>query len=223
MLVTALGGLLAALLFTLFAVAVSGGWRPLRRLDQRVADGLHGDFVGHATVVSVLRVVTDAGSPATSLAVLVVVALWFVARRRAGVRTTALVVGGLVAAALVAGGIERVIKYVVGRPRPTFAHPLGHAAGYSFPSGHAVDSLVDYGLLLVVLLPGLGRRVRMLAVTGAALWLAAVGFSRLGLGVHYLSDVVGGWLLGLSWLAACSGLYLAGQRAVGRAPGTESA
>lgn len=94
-----------------------------------------------------------------------------------------------------------IVKAAVGRRRPTVPAPLLHAYGASFPSGHAMMSAVAMALaslgswhVLRALL------ARLAAVTGAVLVTAAVAFSRLALGVHYLSDVVAGWLLAGAWL-----------------------
>src|SRR6202000_135054 len=88
----------------------------------------------------------------------------------------------------------------VGRLRPVVAHPVAYGNGNSFPSGHALGSIVCYGALFLVFLPaarGTWRRV-LTAVTVTL--IAAIGVSRLLLGVHYLSDVLGAWALGITWL-----------------------
>jgi membrane-associated phospholipid phosphatase len=104
----------------------------------------------------------------------------------------------------------RWVKLLVARPRPQA--PYIAEAGYSFPSGHSMSSLVIYGLLALFLWAWSGQRLRsssqqswerparVLAVV-LALLLLAVGLSRAWLGVHYASDVLAGWLLGLGWLA----------------------
>lgn len=79
--------------------------------------------------------------------------------------------------------------------------------GASFPSGHSAEAIAFYGALawvVVELLPG--RRSRVLVCAGAIVLGLAIGFSRAYLGVHWASDVVSGWLLGLGWLAATIGL-----------------
>jgi diacylglycerol kinase family enzyme/membrane-associated phospholipid phosphatase len=78
--------------------------------------------------------------------------------------------------------------------------PVAMAPGYSFPSGHTLDSTVFYGVMLLVFLPIIPRRLRKPAIGLTIALLAAIGFSRVALGVHYPSDVIGGWLLGVAWL-----------------------
>ena len=94
-----------------------------------------------------------------------------------------------------------VVKELVARPRPT-VEPLVPASGYSFPSGHTLNSTVTYGLLALV-----ARRSRLpLAVRRAALVVAVtipllVGLSRIALGVHWPTDVLAGWLAGVAFVA----------------------
>jgi undecaprenyl-diphosphatase len=108
------------------------------------------------------------------------------------------------------------IKGLVGRPRPPASIAVVHARGASFPSGHALGSAAV--VLVAVWL--LGRRARRPVGAGllgaAVLFIAAVGFSRLYLGVHYLSDVLAGWLLGIAWAAIVVGADLWWRRAGGR-------
>lgn len=94
-------------------------------------------------------------------------------------------------------------KQLVERPRPNMAIAAAHADGYSFPSGHATNSLVAFGLLAWLTTTLLvSRRAVVVAVWAVTASMSiAVGASRLYLGVHYLSDVLGGWALGAAWLA----------------------
>lgn len=71
--------------------------------------------------------------------------------------------------------------------------------GYSFPSGHSATAMAMYGLLSYWFIRGV-RRHRWLIGAGAACLILAVGFSRIYLGVHFLSDVLGGYLLGICWI-----------------------
>ena len=76
------------------------------------------------------------------------------------------------------------------------------ASGWSFPSGHAFGAMVFYGLLVAFAWVSTERRTRRVAaVVAGVLVVGAVGLSRVALGVHYLSDVVAGWAVGVAWLA----------------------
>jgi undecaprenyl-diphosphatase len=101
-------------------------------------------------------------------------------------------------------GLNVFLKSAFRRGRPTFTDPLLVLATYSFPSGHAVAATCLYGVLATFAV----RRIRpwhcRVAVGGVAgLVIILVGFSRLYLGVHYLSDVLGGIAAGVAWLAMC--------------------
>ena len=106
-----------------------------------------------------------------------------------------LVVTGLGALAL-----DPTIKLLVGRLRPVVPTPVATAPGNSLPSGHALDSAVFYGVMLLVFLPIIPRRLRQLVIALVIMLVVMIGVSRVALGVHYPSDVAGGWLLGVAWL-----------------------
>jgi undecaprenyl-diphosphatase len=116
------------------------------------------------------------------------------------------------------GLLDTVVKEVVNRARPSLVNPVATAHGKSFPSGHAMSSTFTYGALLLVFLPVIARRYRPVIVGGAALLVAAICFSRLALGVHYISDVVGGVVLGLAWLAASTAAFSIWRVQRGRSP-----
>lgn len=90
------------------------------------------------------------------------------------------------------------------RERPFFADPLATESSYSFPSGHASVSLAVYGTLGYIAARHLSTRRAQLASLGAAAVLVLlIGFSRLYLGVHFLSDVIAGFSIGIAWVAFC--------------------
>lgn len=186
---------LVAVPFAILLVFVRARSDWLLDIDTSVADSLHRFGHGHPAFVHAMRLVSTIGGPRTFyvLAGVLTLALLWRARRLA-----------LWVAVTMAGAalFDKTLKAVVGRARPHFEDPMSLAPGYSFPSGHALASIVGCGLLLLVLLPFLPRRARPLAGILALVIPALVGFSRVGLGVHYVSDVVAGWVFGLAWLAA---------------------
>jgi PAP2 superfamily len=103
--------------------------------------------------------------------------------------------------------LNTVVKTAVHRLRPAVTHPVAHEPGPSFPSGHAQAAVVGYAVLLLVLLPILHGVWRRVAVTFAVLMVLAIGFSQIALGVHYLSDVVGGYVLGAAWVTAIAAVF----------------
>jgi len=106
----------------------------------------------------------------------------------------------LLTSVLVGGLIDTWVKLAVGRERPSLEHPVATAFGKSFPSGHAMSSTIAYGALLLVLLPLIPAARRRLAIVATIGWLLMIGFTRLALGVHYITDVLGGYALGAAWL-----------------------
>jgi undecaprenyl-diphosphatase len=161
---------------------------------------VEGWFHTHATPggLRFFDAVTQLGSPGVAV-IVVVVALYLWRQRVFLLLWTWLgaILGGL--------AIEYVLKTTVHRSRPQYAAAYLHGHSYSFPSGHTMESTICYLLLafLVTSHPQMRRPVGRAAFVIAGVLIAAVGFSRLYLGVHYPSDVVGGLSAGLGWLAVC--------------------
>jgi undecaprenyl-diphosphatase len=98
------------------------------------------------------------------------------------------------------GAANAILKMIIARPRPALA-PLIKETDFSFPSGHAMDSLIVYGAIAYLLLQLMPEfRYRALVIPMASLIITAIGFSRVYLGVHYPSDVLAGYLFGCGWL-----------------------
>lgn len=175
----------------LHQVATDG---PLTGLDDDLAADLRRSVgVGGADVV-LMRAVTFLGDTPVRLVITAITALWL--WRHGAVR----LVGFLVVTGAGGGLVSTAVKAAVGRERPVseILDPIGE----SFPSGHAMGAVVTYGALLVVLAPVLAPRWRRPALVAVVVLAVAIGVSRLVLQVHYLSDVIGGWVLGAAWLAA---------------------
>jgi membrane-associated phospholipid phosphatase len=94
---------------------------------------------------------------------------------------------------------SNLIKAPVGRSRPPAAFWLSHVDGASFPSQHATQALATWGMLALMVAAGRRTRTRAVLVAGAALIAIVVGLTRLYLGVHWLTDVLGGWALAGVW------------------------
>ncbi len=183
-----------AVLFGILAAAVRLGFAPLLFLDDALARQLNGLVAPHPGLVHVLNLVTDLGS-AGVLSWLVGLAVIVLLTRRRWRLAAFLAV--TTAATLV---LDPTLKALVGRARPVLIHPVAVGGGNSFPSGHALDSLVCYGALLLVFLPAVPRRRRWIPVSVVGLVVVLVGLTRILLGVHFGSDVIGGWSFGVAWL-----------------------
>ena len=184
----------AAAVFTLLLIFVRLRWAPLESADRTSAVDLNNMVARHGALISALNAVTALGSTAV-LCIIVGLAVILLAIRRRWRLALYLLVAG--AGALV---LNPVLKSLVGRLRPTLAHPIAHGTGSSFPSGHALGSMVCYGALLLVFLPAARGRWRTALRVAVAAIILIVGISRILLGVHYVSDVVGGWAIGVIWL-----------------------
>src|SRR5215469_9541514 len=184
----------SALLFTLLLLLVRLRWTPLESADHDAAAGLNSLVAGHRVVVSIVKAVTWLGSGGVLWTVTGAAAVLLAIRRRWRLAAYLLVTG---AGELV---LDPVLKALVGRVRPVVAHPIAHGNGNSFPSGHALGSIVCYGALFLVFLPAARGKWRRVLTTVTVALIAAIGISRLLLGVHFISDVLGGWALGLTWL-----------------------
>ncbi|GAC1650878.1 MAG: hypothetical protein NVS4B3_10380 [Gemmatimonadaceae bacterium] len=168
---------------------------PLTVFDITVAR--HIQAVAHPAGVSVARTVSFFGSrlPMAALLVAGTAILW---RRRHRLLATAWI------AAFAGGGVlDAALKSLIRRPRPVTDDPFPAELGGSFPSGHVIGALIGYGMLAYVITRfPFGRRHGRTIDAGAVALILAIGASRLYVGVHYFTDVVGGFTAGTVWLAA---------------------
>jgi membrane-associated phospholipid phosphatase len=174
-------------------------------IDVEVAAYLHARATPSLSLVMVL--ISYFGSLAGTGAIAFATAIIFW-RRKEYNRVLAL-------SSAVPGGmfINGAVKYIVHRPRPVFENPITTLSSYSFPSGHAMAATVLYGLLAAFSLQtskDLPQRTIAVAISG--LLIALVCFSRLYLGLHYVTDVIAGIAQGLAWLTLCHTLVQMQQR-----------
>jgi undecaprenyl-diphosphatase len=203
---------LVAVPFGLLLFLVQDKWRPLLRVDDGARDSLHRLAVDHDAVVTAAKVLSTIGSAPVYIAVFAAVAGWLLWRRLP--RLAAFVV------VTVAGGslLNALVKNLVDRARPVLPDPVAHANGMSFPSGHAQNAMVAFSVLLLVFLPALRGVWRRVAVCAAVLMVIGIGLSRVVLGVHYVSDVLAGYVLGAAWVAAMTAAFSAWRRERGHRP-----
>ena len=168
----------------------------LDMLDLKLAEWLHAQATPAWT--SLMIFFTNLGAPMTVTIVTSFTAIFLAWQRQ---RYPLL----LLALAVPGGALLNVIiKVLVHRHRPTFDNPIQTITSDSFPSGHAVGSTVLYGALAaMVVCQSRDSRGSTIAIVIAALVVSLICFSRMYLGLHYLSDVIAGFLEGIFWLGSC--------------------
>jgi undecaprenyl-diphosphatase len=159
-------------------------------LDQRIYHALYAG--GRPLLVFAALFFTAFGEPTVLVAAGVAcwLWLWYAGRARLGL--------ALLLVALLGRGLSEVQKFWVARARPDLEPHLVAVQTRSFPSGHATSSMIFY-LTLALALAG-GTRWSRFAAAGAILLSLLIGTSRVMLGVHWPSDVIGGWAFGLLWV-----------------------
>lgn len=156
-----------------------------------IADNLMSDGI-----TSVLKVITELGGVAFIVLAGVLIFMfckkirWFVTFDLVGVTL-----------------INQVIKHIVRRPRPNVLR-LVEEDGYSFPSGHSMVSMAFYGIIIYLVYKNVTNKyLKWTLITLLSLLILSIGFSRIYVGVHYFTDVVGGFLLGLAYLIIYINIY----------------
>lgn len=194
-----LAGVLVFVVMTITLAGISedvANHEPLTLIDVQVSNWLQSHRSPPLT--KAMFALTFFGSTGAVSCIAVVLGLYLIWQRRFhwfAVVVTA-VFGGML--------LNRLLKYAFQRPRPRFDDPLLTLTGYSFPSGHTMMATAVYGVLAAYLCAtNVDRRRRVAIVSAAALLIALVGFSRMYLGAHYLSDVLGAMAEGLAWLSLC--------------------
>ena len=187
--------LAASWLFAAIAEDVASG-DPITVVDVRFSDWLHARPV--PSVTKLMLVVSDLHSNWwIAIITLAVSAYWWINgfRNRVLIFISA-IFGGML--------LNQILKHVFLRARPQFDHPILTLTTYSFPSGHTLIATVFYGAVAWLILSRSNEwRWRFVAVAIPLLMVPLVGFSRVYLGAHYLSDVLGAMAEGAAWLTFC--------------------
>ncbi|MER5896620.1 phosphatase PAP2 family protein [Streptomyces sp. NPDC001876] len=205
-------GVICAALAAVLLILVAVRWSPLMSLDRTVAEALHRRAVTEPGLVHVNRVLTDwVWDPWTmrALIAVAVIALWW--------RGARLLAVWVAATSALATAVQQGLKAALGRERPQWPDPVDSANYAAFPSGHAMTAVVSCGLLLWLLrLLDAGPRLWRTALAVAGVSVVGVAVTRLYLGVHWMTDVVGGLLLGAAVVAFSTAGYTALRRRGGR-------
>jgi membrane-associated phospholipid phosphatase len=187
--------------------AILGLANPFQSADQGIATWFHERLT--PTFASVLHALTEVGSGKWIGIVLFALILFFVWKRWWRSLGTLLIAvpGGML--------LNEWLKLAVHRDRPFVEGSFVDWSGYSFASGHTIGATLLYGQLLLFLLPLLKtRHLRLLCIFSAASLVLLVGFTRIALGAHFLTDVLAAIFFGIVWLMLCTVL---GKSVRGRA------
>lgn len=189
--------LFALMTFTVWQISERiQGREPPTSTDAQVSTWLHLNRTPSLTAA--MFVITSLGSTAVVSSIAAAFGLYFISRRRfywlAALVWT--VFGGML--------LNKLLKYAFHRSRPFFDDPLLTLTSYSFPSGHTMMATTLYALLAAYFLTkARSGPQRVLIVCTALSLILLVGFSRIYLGAHYLSDVLGAMAESLAWLSLC--------------------
>ena len=188
--------LIVVLCLILFSVICYG----ILGYDSLVIDtniyGFIADNIMNDGLTPILKVITELGGVAFTVIAGVLIFIfckkirWFVTFDLVGVTL-----------------INQLLKHIIRRPRPNILR-LVEESGYSFPSGHSMVCMTFYGIIIYLVYKNVNNKyLKWLLITLLSLLILAIGFSRIYVGVHYFTDVVGGFLLGLAYLVIYVNIY----------------
>ncbi|HWN12169.1 MAG TPA: phosphatase PAP2 family protein [Pyrinomonadaceae bacterium] len=177
----------------------------LTAVDAKLSTWLHANR--SQTLTRALRIATGLGSTWWAICTALAFGIFLISRRQLYwlAASWLSVFGGML--------LNMQLKSVFHRARPSFHDPVLSLTGYSFPSGHTMAATVLYTILAAYLATHAKHGVtRALVIIAAAILIIIVGFSRIYLGAHYLSDVLGAMAEGLAWSTLCLALFHTAQR-----------
>lgn len=199
--VMAWSGLVLVMPFLLLALASLYEWGWLGVLDAEIGMDIIEDRNNLLTPFFIG--ITELGGVPFSVLFVILISLYLLFKKK----RRDLAVWYVLTIALGAGLLNQLLKFLFQRPRPTIEH-LVEQGGYSFPSGHSMGSMILYGALVFLIVQLSRKRItKWIALACAAILVFLIGFSRIYLGVHFPSDVIGGYSLGAAWLTGCISLY----------------
>ena len=192
---------LVAILIVFGSIAEAVRAQEVFGLDTWATPFQHG--IASPSLDVLMNALTDIGSSLVIVPILFVVGAWLLRRQRYG---AALFLGVASVGSLV---LQGTMKVFFARPRPHLDWVQQVLSDYSFPSGHTMSAVIFYVALALILWSVFGRRIGVIALTIAATVTFGVSVSRIYLGYHYLTDVVGGLLAGIAWLLVVGAAFRA--------------
>ncbi|SNT44278.1 undecaprenyl-diphosphatase [Streptosporangium subroseum] len=199
--------------FVILLILVKTSFTPLSDFDESIALQLHAHAVADPGYTNFLSIGTEVFGPWTwrVLVILTGIWLWYRGAPRLGIWAVATITFG--------GLLNLAVKAAVDRARPDLPDPVASAPGASFPSGHAMGAALGVCILMLILLPSLKSwAARIIAWLVAGAIMVFVAYSRVALGVHWVSDVVAGVALGIVVVVGAAIGFEAWRRGEGRRP-----
>jgi membrane-associated phospholipid phosphatase len=184
---------LCLVVLALLGAGVRSDFGPQARLDAAAGEALYAGDDRATALDWLLEVLTAPGLSWVRFLVFVPVLVWLVRR---GTWWTA---AWLVTAVVLVAPLTSLLKEYFGRVRPPFDEGGARYESLSFPSGHSSGIATLVTVALVLAWPVLSAHARRWSLAAGIALVLLVGLTRMWLGVHYLSDVVGGWSLGVAW------------------------
>jgi undecaprenyl-diphosphatase len=195
-------GFILTIPFLLLAIASFFDWGIIGVMDNEIGNEFHEERRSWLTRIFIG--ITRLGDGWFIALVVLAVCGYFLLRRH----QLKISLWYLLTVGLGVGPVNQLVKLIFRRPRPDQALHLIEQGGYSFPSGHAMGSIITYGALIFLMLrlskKSAHKWVSLLFFT---LLIILIGISRVYLGVHYPSDIIGGYSLGAAWLAFSIAIY----------------
>jgi undecaprenyl-diphosphatase len=209
----AMAAVVLGVAFTAFAWVVVSDSDGVTHFDDAVGSAVHSVALAHAWLVDASLVLDAVGGGRFATAVVAVVAVVLLvsggARRPWGVRTYT--AGFLVVSAAGGSLINSAIKQAVERPRPPWNGLWLYEGSFSFPSGHSQAGLTVWAALALIALVVLSGWLRWVVAAPLLVLAVAIGVSRTVIGVHWPTDVLGGWAMGGAWMLACAAVAAAAR------------
>lgn len=193
-----LSAALSLAVFSIIALSISDN--QIHRFDDSLITWIQGMESQGMTRWMELFTWIGSGIPVVIIAILSMVVLYVFLRHRREL----LFLGCVIAGSAI---LNTLLKLMFHRARPTI-HRIIEVSGYSFPSGHSMAAFSLYGGLAFLIWKHIPTAVgRVLMIIVSAMFILMIGMSRIYLGVHYPSDVVGGYFMSGCWLAVCIWFY----------------
>lgn len=189
--------IVAPSIFLLLMVTVAGGFQLADNID---AAGFAAAHLIPPTFTPIFTLITNLGAPITTVIVATIWTVYELTKRQYNRAS-------LMAASLLGGPAYFLIKNLVQRARPITAFVTSHGLhDFSFPSGHTTGSTAVYGILAYLISQRLLKPQARMVLLAATALIFLIGFSRVYLGAHYPTDVIGGWLIGLTLISLLTAL-----------------